>query len=665
MMGILDRLLNPVEQRNSLSLTNYAQWVEAGIVNASASGVNVTHSKALTYAAVFACVRVLAETVASLPLITYERMNKGKRRATDFYLYPLLHDAPNPRQTAYNYRLTLMGHLALWGNAYSEIIYNGRGQVTELWPLNPAMMERIVTDADGGKVYEYRLSSGELQRIPGFKVWHLSTLGDDGTMGYSMIRLHRQGIGLGLATEEFGARFFGNDARPGGILSHPGILGDEAAKRLRESWESAHGGLSKSHRVAILEEGLQYQQIGIPPEDAQFLETRVFQKREIASIYRVPPHMIGDLERATFSNIEQQSIEFISYTMLPWFTNWEQSIQLNLMLQRERKKYFVEFLTAALERGDIQTRYQAYGMGRQWGWLSANDVREYENLNPIEGGDEYMMPLNMVPAGDAEEGMRNEEGGVRNSNFEIRKTEGEERRIGNVMATRLRLRAAYRQLVEEAMGRVFRREANDVANAARRFQKANDLSGFRLWLQEFYQEHQQFSTKQVRPVMDSYAGQIGMAAADEVGSEAMPEEVGRFAGRYAEAWASRAAFRSMNQVETALEDEDREGALDLLFDRWRNERPETTAGEETVRIGDAVASFVYLLAGRQVLRWVAVGKNCPYCSNLDGKIVGIQEYFIGQGEDYQPEGAETPLRPTSNIGHAPAHKGCDCMVMAG
>ena len=255
------------------------------------------------------------------------------------------------------------------------------------------------------------------------RVWHLRGLSNDGLDGYSPISLMRQAIGLSMAAEKFGAKFFGNDARPGGILLHPGQLGDEAAKRLTETWESRHGGLSGAHRVAVLEEGLSYKEIGIPPDDAQFLETRKFQVNEIARIYRIPPHMLADLERATFSNIEHQSIDFVTHTIRPWLVRWEQSIKQNLMVPADRDRYFAEFLVDGLLRGDTKSRYEAYAIGRQNGWFSADDIREMENLNPLPDGkgEEYLIPLNMIPAGSAPATVAETDEGDRGSG--IRKSE--------------------------------------------------------------------------------------------------------------------------------------------------------------------------------------------------------------------------------------------------
>jgi HK97 family phage portal protein len=369
---------------------------------ATATGRRVSTEGALANVTVYACVRLIAESVGMLPLILYRRLEpRGKERATSHPLYTLLHQAPNREQTPIELLENMAGHIALWGNAYCEIEFDGAGRRVGLWPLRPDRMT-VEVDGDNQRVYIYQLPSGEYVTLPRYRVWHVRGWGTEAWTGKSPIALSREAIGLGLATEAYGARFFGNDSRPGGVLRHPAKLSNEAAKRLRDSWNAAHQGLDNSHRVAVLEEGVEWQQIGIPPEEAQFLETRKFQETQICQIYRVPPHMIGITERSTSwgTGIEQQSIGFLTFTLMPYLLRISQSVSRDLMTPAERRELFAEFLTPALERSDIQARYAAYNTGRTGGWLSVNDIREMENMNPIENGDVYLQPLYMVEAGE-------------------------------------------------------------------------------------------------------------------------------------------------------------------------------------------------------------------------------------------------------------------------
>ena len=367
---------------------------------ASSSGKSVSEKTALQTTAVYACVRILAETIASLPLHTYRYSPGGKEKAQDHPLYHLLHSEPNPEMTSFVFRETLMGHLLLWGNAYAQIIRDGRGRVLGLYPLLPSKM--LVSRTDQGILFYQYEKDGQTYFLSNQEVLHIPGLGFDGLVGYSPIAMAKNAIGMAIATEEYGAKFFANGASPGGVLEHPGVVKDPG--KIRESWNAVYQGSGNAHRVAVLEEGMKFQPIGIPPEQAQFLETRKYQLNEIARIFRIPPHMIGDLEKSSFSNIEQQSLEFVMYTLDPWVIRWEQAIQRALLSGGEKRQYFVKFNVDGLLRGDYQSRMNGYAVGRQNGWLSANDIRELENLNRISpelGGDLYLINGNMTKLADA------------------------------------------------------------------------------------------------------------------------------------------------------------------------------------------------------------------------------------------------------------------------
>jgi len=366
----------------------------------STSGKTVNERTAMQTTAVYACVRILAETIASLPLHTYRYTTSGKEKAIDHSLYYLLHSEPNPEMTSFVFRETLMGHLLLWGNAYAQIVRDGRGRVVAIYPLLPNKM--TVNRNDQGQLYYDYDKDGQSHILRGYEVLHIPGLGFDGLVGYSPIAMAKNAIGMAIATEEYGAKFFANGANPGGVLEHPGVVKDPA--RVRDSWNAVYQGSTNAHRVAVLEEGMKFQSIGIPPEQAQFLETRKFQINEIARIFRIPPHMIGDLDKSSFSNIEQQSLEFVMYTLDPWVVRWEQAMQRALFSESEKRQYFVKYNVDGLLRGDYQSRMNGYAVGRQNGWLSSNDIRELENLNQIPaelGGDLYLINGNMTKLADA------------------------------------------------------------------------------------------------------------------------------------------------------------------------------------------------------------------------------------------------------------------------
>lgn len=363
------------------------------------SGVRVDEESSMRTSAVYACVKILAETVASLPLHLYKKGTNGKNELAEQHpLFSCLYETPNDEMTSFEFREIMMTSLLLYGNAYARIIRK-QGHVTELWYLKPQYMT-VERDTITGKI-KYTYSDDITNKTYVYKpnqIFHIKGLSIDGVKGLSPIAQAREAVGLSLATEEYGAKFFGNGARPGGVLEHPGILKDP--EKLRESWNQVYQGTRNSHKVAVLEEGMKYHSIGIAPEDAQFLETRKYQVNEICRIFRVPPHLVGDLERATFSNIEHQSIEFVQHTIRPWIVRWEQAIARALLSVEERTIYFARFNVDGLLRGDYKSRMEGYAVGRQNGWLSTNDIRKLEDMPLVAtelGGDDYLVNGNMIP----------------------------------------------------------------------------------------------------------------------------------------------------------------------------------------------------------------------------------------------------------------------------
>ena len=400
-MGILSVLFHSRDKpTNATSGSSYRFFL-----GGSTSGKAVTERSAMQMTAVYSCVRILAEAIAGLPLHLYTyKEDGGKEKAIGHPLYLLLHDEPNPEMSSFVFRETLMTHLLLWGNAYAQIIRNGKGEVVALYPLMPNRMT-VDRDSSGQLFYSYQMNNSDAPTMKAgtvilkpSDVLHIPGLGFDGLVGYSPIAMAKNAIGLAIATEEYGAKFFANGATPGGLLEYPGTVKDP--DRVRESWNKGFSGSQNAGKVAILEEGMKYTPISIAPEQAQFLETRKFQINEIARIFRVPPHMVGDLEKSSFSNIEQQSLEFVKYTLDPWVVRWEQSLSRALFTPEEKKQYFFKFNVEGLLRGDYQSRMNGYATARQNGWMSANDIRELENLDRIpaeEGGDLYLINGNMLP----------------------------------------------------------------------------------------------------------------------------------------------------------------------------------------------------------------------------------------------------------------------------
>ncbi len=469
-------------------------WSPTTVGASSAAGIAVSPQLAMRASAVWGCVRIIAESMASLPLLLYKASPDGSRhRALGNPLYDILHRQPNAHQTAFEFIEQMTAIVLLYGDAVAEIRAGPRWPVDELLPINP---ERLQIEQVRSGALRYRiLGMGQPDRVLlDDQVLHVRGLSFGGLTGLSVIEYARESIGLALATERYGARFFGNDSRPGGILKHPAKLSPEAAKRLKESWEAAHTG-GNQHRVAVFEEGMEWQQVGIAPEDAQFLQTREFQVTDIARWFRVPLHMIQETSKSTSwgSGIEQLSLAFVQFTLLPWARRWEQAISRDLILAPQT--YFAEFKLDALARGDLQSRYTAYSIGRNWGWLSANDIRQLENMNPVEGGDAYLVPLNMRDATDDAVDLVDAVGAVDDPQEAepgdgadgVDESDGADQADGADGSGRAQYEGYLRWLVTEAGQRIVRKEYLALERARRR--AAGDQRIWAAAVAEFYEDH--------------------------------------------------------------------------------------------------------------------------------------------------------------------------------
>ena len=360
------------------------------------SGENVTERSALNYSAVYNAVYLISDTVSTLPLGLKRKEDRKTLTVDSNPLHTVLRDQANPFMTAMTMREVSMGHVLLWGNSYAEIVRNRMGEVIELWPITPNRVQ--VKRFNGDLVYVIRMTTGEDVTLLREQVLHVPGLGFDGYVGYSLVSLAANAIGLGLAMETFGSRYFGNGTHPGVIVSHPGKLSPEAAQNLQKSLVSAYSGLGKSHRLMLLEDGLKLEKLGVPPNDSQFLESRQFQVPEIARWFNLPPHKLKDLTKSSFSNIEAEQISFVTDSILPWLVRLEQNYKMQLLNALEKKQglYFKHNVDGLL-RGNAKDRALLYRTMWMMGAMSQNDIREKEDMDPITGGDEYFVPMNMQP----------------------------------------------------------------------------------------------------------------------------------------------------------------------------------------------------------------------------------------------------------------------------
>lgn len=481
--------------------------IEALLGGRSVAGPTVAPGNALTSSTVYACVQVLAGSVAQMPLKLYRRMERGKEVAVDHPLYYLLHDRPNPEMSAFVFKEALMGHVLTWGNAYAEIEWGADGYPVALWPLLPDRME--VKRIGGQLVYEYKPDHVRTVALPAWRVLHIPGLSFDGLVGYSPIKLQMETLGGERAQAEFGWRFFANGARPGVVLTHPGKLSTEAAGRIRASWNDMYSGVGNAHRAAVLEEGMGIETLGIPPEEAQFLQTRTYTKREIAAFYRVPPQMIGDLENATYASAEQFSRDFVVFSLGEWLARWEQQIALRCLVGPESRELFPQFVRDALVITQTGERFTAYATGIQSGVLTPNEARDKENLNPLPGGDVLLLPLNMAPAEsvDASEDMSDDndadeqdgpDAEAQRAQRERREEEGKNE-----------VSALLDAWISDVRARLAARIANDVRQGGAKAQRNGGRLGLQEWGTEQMHDWRMAGEAMLASVPGADAGAVG------------------------------------------------------------------------------------------------------------------------------------------------------------
>lgn len=626
------------------------QWMFDVSDSGTASGVNVTPQTAMQTATVFACVRILAETLASLPLLVYRRgTGRSKDRASGHHLYALLHDAPNPLMTSFEFRECMMTGLALYGNAYAEIERDNAGRVIGLWPLSPAHMQ--IRRQGLALLYEYSAFATPVT-LPAHSVLHLRALSGDGVVGYSPIRMAREAIGLAVATETFGAKLFGHGGRPAGVLEVPGALDDVALKKLRDSWQTRHGGLSEAHRVAILQGGMTWKSIGIPPEDSQFLATREYQTAEIARIYRIPLHLLqsGD-KAATYASVEQFGIQFVVHTIRPWAVRWEQALKKSLFLPGD--DHFAEFLLDGLLRGDTASRYSAYAIGRQWGWLSADDVRELENMNPLPDGqgDIYLVPMNMIPADQPQP--ESEPSPARS-----------ERRTDTPLPARHRRPEQHMPVMTAALQRLIAWEVKQIKqHMTRNSRSAALVADMEAWYA--LDETKRRMASYVAPMIATLAAVIASDVEGEL-AKVLPDEkdfLATHATGYTEIYVREHSAASLAQVKKRLLEPEPDTALDEELAEWQETRAGRIAQTETVNACNVLARCAMLLLGVSSLVWMTAGpKPCPYCQALNGRTVGIRDRFAAGSVLVEGLPAMPVLKSLRN---PPLHEGCVCIVMPG
>lgn len=550
-----------VEARSSLA--NPESWLlRAFNAHATSSGLDVNQDTALESSAVLDGVRLISQDVARVPLHVYRRIDDKRREMVGGHPVARVLADPNPLLIGMQFREMVTSFAVTAGAGYAQIMFNNGGEPAELWPIPPHRVTQRKTPS-GVVVWEIMLEGGERRYLPLEEMLVVPGFTRDGIVGVDTFRKMREAIGLTMATELFGSSFFGNGANPGGAIQVPAVMSDAAYNRLKTSWEEKHRGIENSHKVALLEEGAQWVQMGVPNEASQFIETRKYQVTEVARALNVPPHKLKDLERATFSNIEEQNIDYFGGSLGPWYTRWEQAVAKRLLTPAERETLYLRHTVAALLRGDIKTRYEAYAIGRQNSWLSANDVRALEDMNPIEedGGDDYHVQVNMVRVQD----------------LDVEPVEPPISPEPDPAPSRSAgpRSCAYEPLVLDTAGRAVRREVGAMRKAMRS-RGALDVPGFLASVDTFYEGHREWLTESFSPVFRSFAQVV------QVGNVAMVDG-------FTDEFAARQCHDAVGQLKNTVRDtpaEEVEDALTALLDRWES----TRANEITERECALVAS---------------------------------------------------------------------------
>jgi len=636
---------------------------------ASTTGIAVTPLRALQHPPFLSIARLVAGVVASLPCVVYRRTGpEARERDPDHPTYRVVHDQPNEEMDSFIFWETTVFHIMHRGKSCARIDRNGKGQVTSLWPYAPDRV-KAMRGEKGKLIYRYTPPRGGPRYIPLRKVLYISNLSGNGLTPYDPLWLLQNPLALGIAAEDYAGKIFKDGSLQGGFLRHPKKLGRKGRRRLKRMWKKTHGGLDNAHETAVLEDGMEWQDRGVTPEQAQLLAVRRHQLQETARGSGMSQmHLLGDLERATFDNIEHQSLEFVIYCLRILLRRIERRVNIMLFTPEEQKTHFIEFLVDELLRGDIKSRFEALAIAHEHSVINADEWRRKENMPPQPGGQGkiYQAPINKQNAMNLLE----EEPGEESSSRQIRRSMRRLEARVTAATGRQKLAKAYRDVFANAGLRIVKRERNDILPQAEKAFGQRDLQSFLVWLEQFYQEHREYIRKQMGPVISSFAEAVRAAATKEIDVD--PEEGDQdlatfqaFVQGLIEGYANRHSFSSEGQIRQVLAEaiekqEEPTGALRQRFDEWEEKRPGKIATRETVQQSNAVAKKVFVMGGIVKLRWVTIGKNCPFCNILDNRVVGVEETFVDPGDFTGSDG--TALRVRRPVGHPPLHAGCDCQI---
>ena len=644
-MSFLKRLFG--KEDRTMTLRDRDGW-ENILGSPTSSGVNVTPARAMAVPAALSAIRLLSESVASLPLVLYRKdRDEGRERAADHPLHRLLHGSPNDRQTAFQFREAIMLGLLCHGNGYALIDWQENGQPSALWPIE-ANRVSIDQDVHTGKItYKVNTGTGQQQLSPD-QILHIPGLCFDGLRGYSIIYAAREALGSAISELAHGATYFKNAAMPSGVLVHPGKLSEPAASSLKKTWNTAYGNPGQAHRTALLEEGLKFEPVTLNNRDSQWLESRAFSVKEVARIFRVPPHLLGDLERASYSSIEAQNLEYLTYTLRPWLSRIEQAINLKLLTPKEQKSLYAEFLTNDLLRADSKTRFDSYEVALRSGWLNINEVRRMENLPGVDGGDTHFFQLNTAPLEAVKDPPEPAQEATREAKKEI------EYRSTSRDKNRAKIEAAVRELLQEEQGAILAQIGDNATE-----------DQIREVLQQYYEDRPPAVKEKMKPLFAGMAARLQQAAAAKARAAAWTqEELAPFVDDYADNFSRKHAGIGLAMAYVAASALEPKTALLETFEAALDTRPAKAAHLESTALAAETELETYKRAGVTKLIWRAEPDACDFCSQLNGKVVGIGEAFVQAGEEIPgPGGQAAGLTARSPRISPPLHLGCQCEIL--
>ncbi len=662
-MGIISgmeqrsRLENP---QVPLSAHNAAEVL--GLSQPSAAGISVTHERALGITAFWCGVRAISQTIAGLDLKVYEKVDEKKRRqAPEHSLYRILHKRPNPMMSAFTFKELRAAHILTWGNNYAEIERDRAGRPIALWPLLPDRTGVEIKKINGKhqKVYHTEINGTRIW-LSSDRVLHVPGLGFDGMKGYNVIKIHRDSLGLTVAANEHGSQFYKNSARPSGVLRHPGKPEKAERVEIRDEWNQLHSGLTNSQRTAVLWGGMEWQPTSIPPEEAQFLQTRELQIDEMARILNINPILLQHFTKATTwgTGIAQFLVAFGKLTIAPWLERDEDVLDWDLFSESEREKYYTKYNLDSWLRGDPETQAKILEIERRNGVINGDEWRELKDDNPLPGGlgQAYYIPLNWAPVEQVQDREPNS----------LPSPQRAQTREKRSLAMRRRLRDAHLQSFEDGARRFVKRDVDSLKKTIKKaFEGGGDPRAvINRWVSEFYPEQQRYIKRIMTPLVSALAAVVAADAAEEVGAE--PENIDVFVDGYTDSLASREAGSSRGQILSLVDtakDEELEEILVTRAEEWSEKRAGKIAMNEVVQVASGASRFAWTAAGVSYLVWRANAGACPLCEQMDGRKTGIKDYFLKTGDSVGDQDRPGGITLEHNVGGPPLHQGCQCDIV--